>query len=117
MNLKWQRELLLCAWAVLAPALPAAADVPDVRDSVQELYDWCKQPRDSGKFSYCMGFIRGVGQTMLGIGWMCQENKVTVGAMVQAFLNWAEQNPRHWEQPALVGVQVALSLTWPCPTK
>jgi hypothetical protein len=141
MNLKWQRELLLCAWAVLAPALlpsTATADVPDVRGSVQELYDWCKQPRDSVNFGYCLGFISGVGQMLLEIGpssglptpptwWMpptierrygmCKENKVTFGAMVQAFLNWAEQNPRQWEKPALFGVAVALSLTWPCSTK
>jgi hypothetical protein len=124
--MKWRSGLLFCAWAVLSPATislqptTATADAGTFRDNVQELLAWCKKPTGSPEFWYCMGFINGVGQLLLAIGpehlyGICTDNDLPqLPAMVQAFRNWAEQNPRHWDKPALTGVNVALSLTWPC---
>ena len=44
-------------------------------------------------------------------------DKPSYGAMVQAFVNWAEQNPRDWETNRIVGVMTALRANWPCKVR
>jgi hypothetical protein len=36
------------------------------------------------------------------------------GAMIQAFINWAEKNPQKWDMNKTAGVITALQETWPC---
>jgi Rap1a immunity proteins len=45
---------------------------------------------------------------------MCITEHVSSGAMVQAFRNWAERNPKDWGKEAVLGVMNALHETWPC---
>jgi len=36
------------------------------------------------------------------------------GAMIQAFINWAEKNPQQWATGKTAGVMLALQESWPC---
>ncbi|MFZ3360615.1 MAG: Rap1a/Tai family immunity protein, partial [Xanthobacteraceae bacterium] len=72
-------------------------------------------------------YIEGVADMMLFIGTGVDQypetrmfaicSDATYGAAVQAFKNWAEQNPREWQKPKLIGVMIALKTNWDCPQK
>jgi hypothetical protein len=36
-------------------------------------------------------------------------------AMIQAFVNWAQQHPERWSAPAYSGITMAYQGTWFCP--
>jgi len=44
-------------------------------------------------------------------------SKPSYEAMVQVFVNWAEQNPSKWESNRVVGVMTALRANWPCKAR
>lgn len=103
------------------------ANSQETKQNVQRLLGWCKQPQSSAGFNLCVGFVGGVGSTMVNLG-QVYENKpetreitglcgsgATVGAMVQAFTNWAEGHPEEWTMNAGLGVMLALREKWPCP--
>lgn len=99
----------------LLPSVASAAD-----NDVQSLYSACKMSDASQEFAVCVGFISGVGETLhyLGLAPDAQPFKIcgapTHGAMVQAFLNWAEKHPEAWSYNQIRGVILALGETWPC---
>jgi hypothetical protein len=109
--MEWQRGLLF-AWAVLS-LMPCTAIATE--NDAQQLYDWCKQPAGSPLQMYCLGFVGGVGGAMVAAGSIC--GNPTIGARVQAFINWAEKNPRRWGLPDTLAVIWALKETWPCSAK
>jgi Rap1a immunity proteins len=41
-------------------------------------------------------------------------NGYTMGAVVQAFLNWTTAHPEKWAQPRIFGATAAIRETWPC---
>jgi hypothetical protein len=92
--------------------------------TVQGLYQQCKSEDANplvSKFqeALCLTYISAVGDTLQAQGAggakifsIC--GKPSYGAMVQAFVNWAEANPRECSKNRLVGVITALSRNWPC---
>lgn len=94
--------------------------------SVQSLYVNCREPQGSALWALCMGYVSGVGSLMEIIGTTQTKSpplnlpgwgicgKPTNGAMLQAFINWAQANPKYWNTPQLLGVAMALGKTWPC---
>jgi Rap1a immunity proteins len=111
------------AAAILAFGLSSTTAAP-LDTTVQGLYRQCKSqaadPLES-KFqeALCATYIAGVGDTLQAQGAggakifsICA--KPSYGAMVQAFVNWAEANPREWGKNRLFGVIAALSKNWPC---
>lgn len=92
-------------------------------DSVQFLYQACRADLASALGRYCLGYAEGAGQMMVINGHqgyemgLCPPATIGVpsgGALVQAFLNWAEKHPEMWSESALVGFAVAMSTTWSC---
>jgi hypothetical protein len=98
--------------------------------TTQELLNDC-HGRDK---SFCLGFLAGAAGILSemhddGVDTVPtkQENvrlvvsactsEVTFGAMRQAFINWAEKNPREWGFSARNGAMLALQATWPCPKR
>jgi Rap1a immunity proteins len=118
MKLVW--VVWVCLALVVASSSRASADLLNV----QTLYFSCKEPEHSFSYGTCTGFVTGVRHTMQVVGYeqakhpdqdylkvaICGE-KITGGAMVQAFKNWAEKNPRRWPTPHVMD---ALRETWPC---
>jgi Rap1a immunity proteins len=94
--------------------------------SVQALYENCKAPDRSPRNALCLGYISGVGNVMQYVGSVSRKHpdenynplaicgEITNGAMVQAFENWAQKNPREWTSPQSIWVMAALGETWPC---
>jgi hypothetical protein len=89
----------------------------------------CNETEGSADWTYCFGIILGVSGVLLVNGNLVDANKnrvpdngvsmcitehVSSGAMVQAFRNWAERNPKDWGKKAVLGVMNALHETWPC---
>jgi hypothetical protein len=105
------------------PPTLAASDETAGYD-VQSLYRRCKMPEASPELGICIGFISGVGAMMNTLGVVRHQvpgvanfaicGNPSYGAMVQAFLNWAEKNPREWGKKQEIGVATALGLAWPC---
>jgi hypothetical protein len=119
----WRITLLCIALLTDMPIATAEENL-----NVQTLLRDCKQPEDSGYGIFCLGFISGIGGTMQAVGeaerrvnapsfrqlGICSTGKISNGAMVQAFINWAEKNPQQWQKEQWAGVVVALRETWPC---
>jgi hypothetical protein len=109
----------------ISPLSESSAQNVDIF-SVQSLYENCKAPERSPRNTLCMGYISGVGNMMGLVGAVERQHPdrdyanlatcgdITNGAMMQAFMNWAEKNPREWASNQSVGVILALSETWPC---
>jgi hypothetical protein len=93
-------------------------------DDVQALYRRCTQPDRSPEVTFCIGYVWGVGDMMdflevsrpqhPGVTPFAMCGRPTPGAMVKAFVNWAEKNPQMWGRQMAVGVVNALKETWPC---
>jgi Rap1a immunity proteins len=109
--------LALALALTVAPPL-SRADAPS--DNVQELLGMCNAEEDYKKIS-CLSYVSGIGDAMLlngkidPLGQMsiCAE-KITYGAMEQAFKNWAQKHPERWGHLRYVGVIAALRESWPC---
>lgn len=140
----WARKLLRilvgCPMGLLLGGLSAVAESNEPAPfTVQALYTDCKQPISTYEFSVCRSYIAGVEDTKSFIDFASnlptpgtktdKELKDIVealakkyrscspasyGAAVQAFTNWAEQNPSHWGETAVQGVFAALKANWPC---
>jgi len=114
-----------------------AQSAPDRTSTVQFLYEACQKPHDSSSFSFCLGFVGGTGFLMTLNGTALQKiplpntfariyvgsvgicagqgmSNPSVGAMVQAFVNWAAKHPEHWGDMSISGVLMSLASTWPC---
>src|SRR5262249_32448595 len=99
----------------------SAAD--DMQD-VQSLYSMCKN-QDAPGFGVCLGYISGVTEMLQSMRVHNERHPETAvpfalcdnptyGAILQAFINWAEKNPQEWHQHRLAGVVMAIHQTWPC---
>jgi hypothetical protein len=90
--------LLLC--------LPPQAE-RTYRNDVQELLESCKASTASNDFTWCIAKVESVADmigyngTIISVvpnglfNWegMCASGDLTHGAMIQVFINWAEQHP------------------------
>ena len=81
---------------------------------MQGLYRQCKSPDD---VLLCEAYVAGVGDILKAYGAagakalsICGEP--SYGAMVQAFVNWADANPNEWGKDCLFGVVGALTNNW-----
>jgi hypothetical protein len=99
-------------------------------ETVQSLHRHCSREHDVFDIAFCIGFDSGVAGVMFWNGQPghgryqhafgcrrrpCSGAKITQGAMVQAFMNWAAKHPENWDLPAPIGVIAAMRHTWPCP--
>jgi hypothetical protein len=114
--------ILLTVFA--ASLFPQVASAND--QNIQRLYYMCQKPDGSIERTICAGYISGIADVMLLFAAKPKNTDTALdafsmcgtpshGAMVQAFVNWAEQHPEEWEKPQAAGVIIALRLKWPCP--
>jgi hypothetical protein len=96
------------------------------RATVQELLRACDSPMTSPPFSFCLGYVSGIGDALvvnrllhirstdvLGAE-ICGDPNPSHGAEIQAFRNWAHGHPERWIDPEYSGVIEALMDLWPC---
>ena len=120
-------SLILAFPFLLVAAQSSAAEVPP-EVTVQALLTNCKavsgpNPGLSTDANFCLGYISGVGDYLKGMGLagtnpalsICGD--ISYGAAVQAFINWGQKHPEHWQENRLFGVVLALRELWPCPTR
>lgn len=128
----WRRVLIRLGFATAAIILTIpASHGDDSSQKVQGLYEACKKPQASMEFGVCAGYVSGVGEMMLAQAMIFKKSHaiekmpaldnsiicgktLTHGAMVQAFINWAEKNPQLWMDDQISGVMNALHDTWRC---
>ena len=117
-------------WRVMALATVVALTLSRIalaagKQDVQALYYMCKKTGTT-EYWICAGFVGGVADLMglFPVGPRDREPALKAfsmcaspshGAMVQAFINWAETHPEQWDQPQVNGVVQALRSQWPCP--
>ena len=107
-------------------ASPASASSFTVRD----MLPWCEGylvdgPKDV-MAAYCLGAVTGI-HAVMQINCEISRNLPAprpplpaadgagiAEARLQAFVNWARNNPTEWETDFRVGVMKATSETWPC---
>ena len=104
------------------------ANAADPKQDVQSLYNICKEGPTSPSYGLCVGYISGVADML----WFLHLNKQqhpedttpfemcdtpSYGAMVQAYVNWAEKNPKEWDKDRTFGVLAAIAANWPCHPK
>ena len=142
---------LLLAVAVIALVAALAGTAHAAPTTVQQLYEYCKEPGNVNNLEgmqrfrriqdvwLCHGYIGGVFDVVEAAGNVhdaivndksaaapytlhqiaplsgCNiPNDLTNGAITQIFINWAEQNPKQWSEPAGWGIMQAFSEAWPC---
>ncbi len=121
--MKWIISLLAVCCTSSSVAQIQQQDVT----STESLLQMCRVTNNnSPDRGYCMGFVTGMANMMEAIGLqgtgdfkkmygMCVSAPFPSGnAEIQAFINWAEKNPKQWGQSNVVGVILALASTWPC---
>jgi hypothetical protein len=107
-------------------ALLLIAGVSDVNaqaknETVQDMYQICTGSDDTER-ALCTGYVTGIGDYMWLIGvarkdqqlGLCASPSPSHGAMLQAFVVWAQHHPELWNKEAEIGVRAALRETWPC---
>jgi hypothetical protein len=101
----------------------AAANGKENIFNVQALYALCKAPDGSGKNILCLGYISGIADALAAEGTYQSMNpkddspfaicgSPSYGAMMQAFINWAEKNPK-WVGPGDDAFMVGLYVDQP----
>jgi hypothetical protein len=114
------------------PISTNAEDAKQISNTIQELYQQCKSDKGPDRV-LCLGFIAGsVAQMefiataaekmdtpgdrlfLLAATKFCSGETSSLGAMRQAFINWAEKHPEAWSMFNGYGVNAALHETWPC---
>jgi hypothetical protein len=132
------RLVILLAAVILSFANYSDGWAQDRRNDVQNLYNDCRAPMGSFENSICLGFVSGIGRHMFNVGdsfkklrendpknegrvtailfplSACSKSRVSNGAMVQAFVNWAGRHPERWSDERYAGVWEAIRETWPC---
>jgi hypothetical protein len=132
----WRRRLhaILAVAVILFPF----SSVSQEATNVQDLYRVCQTPLWEFEEASCAGFISGVAEQMgfsghtatlprrngglangrdrklLSTMSACIPRAVSPGAVIQAFLDWAEKHPEKWTTPRQTGVMQALREAWPC---
>ena len=116
------RSIVTAVLIVLGPALAVAT--PNDYD-IQTLYRWCKSPEGTPNWNLCVGYIAGVADVLT---FLAVQKKLhpednnpiqlcgapSYGALMQAFVNWAEKNPRDWSNNRITGVLRSIAENWPC---
>jgi hypothetical protein len=131
---------MLCACALASllfgTAQAATAQPQTVGDwSVQKVLFLCESayrlntgetltPEEITGAAICTALIRGIGGVL---AYNCSsreegylplyaaEKPASLGAAIQAYINWAKANPDFWGEDAQDGVILALMETFPCP--
>jgi hypothetical protein len=118
------RLLISVAAFALGLLRPTVAGALGEFQSVQALLDMCKSSTASVQSAACVGYIAGIGDMMQMLGVDKEQDgtfaicaKPSYGAMVQAYINWAEANPKEWGTNRLFGVMLALKQNWTCTSK
>lgn len=98
--------------------------------TVEEIIPACNAAVDDSLIvrrpaGFCIGFVTGVWY-MMNMNCINEDFREVIPpefqagyisswrAMVQTFLNWAEDHPESWEELAFVGIFSSLSSTFPC---
>jgi hypothetical protein len=91
-----------------------------------ELATECQTPGDVQGISHCLGFIRGVGDTLTF--WQmvypksanpksvygCMPVTVTATQLRDAWLKWIKENPKFQNESAAIWLALAFKDAWPC---
>ena len=96
----------------------------DLPSSVQDYISACQKyehptTEDLTNFTYCAGTVQGVIVTINALkDWgvvkrPCVPKNTTRGQIIQAFLNWAKDDPKRWQLSGAHGVFIAILETWP----
>ncbi len=81
--------------------------------TLEEASDWGR----------CLGFVRGVTAVLVYACWsrsegympmMASGSPPSTEASIQAFVNWARENPDLWAENAEDGVIPSIMTVWPC---
>ena len=119
------KRLITCALLLPCSVTSAQNQQQDITNT-ESLLRMCRSSHDDGNYGFCLGFVSGIADMMEAVGLQGKGDfKKTYGmcvtapfpsanAEVQAFINWAEKNPKTWEQSNTVGVILSLAATWPC---
>jgi hypothetical protein len=91
--------------------------------SIQDYVRGCNPGMAEEQF--CIGALEGVASVASSFGQakeksfrtsygFCAPDGTTRAQLKQAFLNWANARPEHWQLPGGSGIWLALKSTWPC---
>jgi hypothetical protein len=115
--------------AILFGLTPVPCSFAASKDlNIQGLLADCRAEQGSADFAFCLGYVGGFSDLMVVNAIMATKAGVpkppvsmcvtnpgpTYGARIQAFVNWARQNPKTWSEQNFVGVAGAMAATWPC---
>ena len=107
----------------LAVAVLISGPAKAVFEDGNKLHSECQSADGSFNRGFCVGYMIGVVDVMLGqqgqhLGWrMCLPSQVKVGQAADVAIQYLEKNPSLRHFTANSSVARALSKAWPCPKK
>ena len=104
----------LMAALILSCGAAQAEQPPGPYDSVLSLMNQCKGNVGPSWQMYCYGLVSGLIVGLRSTQYACAPEGATIALLAQIFINWAEKNPKEWEQFAKVGLAKALHEAHPC---
>ena len=118
------RLLFVFLIVALGTVSASAQSVGTAKSDVQELLGWCTQNQSDALHVNCVQYIAGVSDALwlneklsANKAILCPGGDAPYDARVQAFINWAANNPKRWNASRQVGVTAAIMETWPGPCK
>lgn len=120
------RFMGVCLGVFLTISVSSTSSFGQVEMTVQNTLSACDAPIGSSDHMYCLGLVSGTLAMMSATCRFIREgfggnpiiasdgSEVTVGAALQAFKNWARDNPQEWSKRDNAGIVIALRTTFPC---
>jgi Rap1a immunity proteins len=116
-------RVLVGAMLLIFSLVPTNAENPT--HDVQELYTFCRASMSSAEYGICLGYVSGVVDMLQLLHIHKQSHpedtnpfeiceSPSYGAVVQAYMNWAQNNPKEWSHHRVVGLLAAIVENWPC---
>jgi hypothetical protein len=103
------RPAALVASAGLFCGAPAFATL----DTGKTLWDSCNDP-DTSKQSYCLGYVAGVSDVLVGMHIICTGEHVSVRQIADVVIQYLREHPGRRDVDADDLTATALTLAFPC---
>jgi len=83
-------------------------------DSGKSLWDSCNDSNDISKQSYCLGYVAGVSDVLVGMHIICIGGRVTMRQIADVVVQYLREHPGRRDMDADDLAATALALAFPC---
>ena len=83
-------------------------------DTGKTLWDSCNDPNDTSKQSYCLGYVAGVSDVLVGMHIICIGEHLSLRQIADVVVQYLREHPGRRDMDADDSTATALALAFPC---